>query len=81
MLVLRWTLDANGRLTATYVRAQSRHRPYFLRDAVPQLTTTPHTAAARLRLAVARGALDTPGSDKLEDQPIGLERGVSPTTG
>lgn len=47
MLVLRWRLDSNGNLTATYSHVPQRMRPPFLRDDAPQQAPKPRTSTSR----------------------------------
>ncbi|GEM_PF-3401487 len=56
MLMLRWTLDANGRLTATVVRVPEKTRPLALLNTVPQRspsTVRPAQMASPPRMPVS----------------------------
>ncbi|MCX7789387.1 MAG: hypothetical protein N2378_01990 [Chloroflexaceae bacterium] len=44
MLMLRWTLDANGRLTATVVRLPTKTRPLALLGTPPQAPSAVRSA-------------------------------------
>lgn len=44
MLMLRWTLDANGRLTATVVRLPTKTRPLALLGTPQQAPSTARSA-------------------------------------
>lgn len=56
MLMLRWTLDANGRLTATVVRLPTRTRPLALLGAPQQAPSTVRSAQTATTARAAASA-------------------------
>lgn len=58
MLILRWTLDANGRLTATVVRLPAKTRPLALLGTPQQ---SPSTARSAQTATTARAGVSARG--------------------
>lgn len=77
MLMLRWTLDDQGRLTATVVRLPTRTRPLALLNGTPQSLANTHAQNA----AIPRRAASAEPPAAPEPEAAGWLVTPSPTAG